>query len=139
MMQHQIGSTLRDAAETSCLLKFWLWRSLFELDAARRDSQSVHKYCVPSARAQDPKADTLFFTFPNSSTVGFPWLSEALLTERAFHDTRAVIQRTLLMRFFLKSAWRSRQSIERVAKSTVKDRVCSCRVVLGELFFRFLE
>ena len=80
-----------------------------------------------------------FFTFPNSSTVGFPWFSEALLTERAFHDTRAVIQRTLLMRFFLKSAWRSRQAIERVAKSTVKDRVCSCRVVLGELFFRFLE
>ena len=80
-----------------------------------------------------------FFTFPNSSTVGFLGLSEALLTERALHDTRAVIQRTLLMRLLLKSAWRSRQSIERVAESTVKDRVCSCRVVLGELFFRLLE
>ena len=99
----------------------------------------VHAYCASGASLQDVKTDMLRVTFPNSSTVGFLGLSEALLTERALHDTRAVIQRTLLMRLLLKSAWRSRQSIERVAKSTVKDRVCSCRVVLGELFFRFLE
>ena len=66
MMRPQIGSPLHDAAEASCLLKFWLWRSLFELDAARRDSQSVHKYCVPSARAQDLKADTLFSHSPTA-------------------------------------------------------------------------
>ena len=99
----------------------------------------VHTYCASGARAQDLKADMLISTFPNSSTVGFLGLSEALLTERALHDTRGAIQRMLLMRLFLKSAGRSRQSLKRVAESTVKDRVCSCRVVLGELFFRFLE